>query len=165
MVCNEFLLPSELKGKGINSPKIIPTACSLRLMLKNLKSFDGNRSKLRPYEVQCYKHYCIEMLLPDILEATEDETVNIIREHLIKHSFYELGANPFDIYIVAYVAQNIGKGRKTFAEYCVNQGMAGTDNCAGAIYSTGKGDGIYLGILNEDGSVKDWEFMSRWLGY
>lgn len=27
----------------------------------------------------------------------------------------------------------------------------------------GKGDGVYLNILNDDGSVKDWKFMQKWI--
>jgi hypothetical protein len=37
------------------------------------------------------------------------------------------------------------------------------DNSANAIWQVGKGDGIYLGILNQDGSVKDWDFIKKWI--
>ncbi|MPM58076.1 hypothetical protein SDC9_104905 [bioreactor metagenome] len=33
-----------------------------------------------------------------------------------------------------------------------------------AIYNVGKGDGVYLKILNEDGTVRDWGFMKQWIG-
>jgi hypothetical protein len=36
-------------------------------------------------------------------------------------------------------------------------------NSAQAIWQVGKGDGTYLGILNEDGSVKDWGFFEEWI--
>ncbi|MFT5871416.1 MAG: hypothetical protein ACI8WT_000334 [Clostridium sp.] len=32
-----------------------------------------------------------------------------------------------------------------------------------AIYQVGKGDGFFLRILNKDGTVRDWEFMKRWV--
>ena len=34
---------------------------------------------------------------------------------------------------------------------------------AQAIWQVGKGDGVYLGILNEDGMVKDWDFIKLWI--
>ena len=37
---------------------------------------------------------------------------------------------------------------------------------AKAIYQVGKGDGIYLEILNNDGTIKDWNFFEKWvIGY
>jgi hypothetical protein len=32
-----------------------------------------------------------------------------------------------------------------------------------AIYQVEKGDGVFLRILNNDGTVKDWEFMYKWV--
>ncbi|MCQ6282229.1 hypothetical protein [Bacillus sp. EB600] len=34
---------------------------------------------------------------------------------------------------------------------------------AQAIWQVGKGDGVYLGILTEDGSIKDWNFFAQWI--
>lgn len=93
----------------------------------------------------------------------ERKRIQVIREHILNSSFDKLGASPFDIYIVAYVAENIDTGRDAFIEYCLNNGMAGTYNSANAIYMVGKGDGVYLRILNDDGTVRDWEFMNRWV--
>ena len=36
-------------------------------------------------------------------------------------------------------------------------------NSAQAIWQVGKGDGVYLGILNLDGTVKDWNFINKWI--
>lgn len=33
---------------------------------------------------------------------------------------------------------------------------------AKAIYQVGKGDGVYLEILNNDGTIKDWTFFKKW---
>jgi hypothetical protein len=32
-----------------------------------------------------------------------------------------------------------------------------------AIWQVGKSDGVFLGILNNDGTVKDWDFMNKWV--
>lgn len=66
-------------------------------------------------------------------------------------------------YLVAYVSENIATGRESFIEYCLNNGLAGTPNSANAIYQVGKGDGVFLRILNNDGTVMDWEFMYKWV--
>jgi hypothetical protein len=164
MMYAEFLLPNELKGKKINSSKIIPTVCNLKNMLKKLNAVNGNKSALKAWELRSYKHYAMDELMPHIIQASTKEAIEMIRGHLLSHSFYELGASPFDIYIVAYIAQTIGSGQQAFIDYCIDQGMAGTYHSANAIYQVGRGDGVFLGILNEDCSVKDWEFMSAWVG-
>lgn len=159
-----FVLPYELRGKKIKSEKIIPTVCNLKNMLTKLIENGGNYSKLKQWEQASYKHYNIEKIHKQLLNTTlEDQRIEIIRNHILNSSFEKLGGNPFDIYIVAYVSENIDIGREPFIEYCLNNGLAGTNNSAGAIYQVGKGDGIYLRILNQNGTVYDWEFMNKWV--
>ncbi|MBL1411523.1 hypothetical protein [Sphingobacterium faecale] len=38
------------------------------------------------------------------------------------------------------------------------------DLSGSAIWQVGLKDGIYLGILKEDGSVLDWDFVNRFCG-
>jgi len=75
----------------------------------------------------------------------------------------KLGASCVDIYLVAYVAEEYGTGKKVFFDYVKEKRISDKDNTAQAIWQVGKGDGVYLEILNEDGSVKDWSFFKRWL--
>ena len=42
-----------------------------------------------------------------------------------------------------------------FRNYILNKGISEKERSALAIWQVGKGDGVYLGILNEDGSIKD----------
>jgi hypothetical protein len=162
---SSFQLPPELKGKKINSPKIIPTVCNLKNMLKRLSENNGDFNKLEQWEKRCYNHYNIEKIKSKLFNFMEhsNELVVLLRNHILNSNLDELGASPFDIYIVAFVSQNIGTGKKIFVEYCLNNGLAGTENSANAIYQVGKGDGVFLEILNEDGSIKDWEFIFKWL--
>jgi hypothetical protein len=81
----------------------------------------------------------------------------------LNSNFAKLGASPFDIYIVAYVSENIDIGKEAFIDYCLNNGMAGTVNSSNAIYTVGKGDGFFLEILNKDGTVRNWKFMNKWV--
>jgi hypothetical protein len=36
-------------------------------------------------------------------------------------------------------------------------------NSAKAIWDVGKGDGMFLNILHDDGRVKDWNFIISWV--
>lgn len=157
-------LPYELRGKSINSEKIIPTVCNLKNMLEKLIEANGDYNKLKQWEKRSYKHYCIDEIYNDITSTSEKEKIRIIRNHILKNDFTKLGASVFDIYIVAYVSEKIGVGRGVFENYCLKNGLAGTQNSAMAIYQVGKGDGVFLKILNEDGTVRDWEFMKQWIG-
>jgi len=42
---------------------------------------------------------------------------------------------------------------------CLNEKL----NSAKAIYTVGKGDGIYLGLLYNDGKIKNWDFFDEWV--
>lgn len=43
----------------------------------------------------------------------------------------------------------------------MKNGITDKSNSAQAIWQVGKGDGTYLGVLNDDGSVKDWGFLKN----
>jgi hypothetical protein len=30
-------------------------------------------------------------------------------------------------------------------------------------WQVGKGDGVFLDVLNNDGTIKDWDFLINWL--
>lgn len=159
-----IVLPPVLRGKHINSERIIPTVCNVKNMIDKLYDMNGEYSNLEQWEKRSYSNYCIEAVKTELLEADKGERINILRRHILKSDFNTLGASPFDIYIVAYVAENVGKGREVFIDFCMKNGMTGTENSANAIYQVGKGDGVYLNILNKDGTVRDWEFMRKWVG-
>ena len=73
-----------------------------------------------------------------------------------------LGASCIDIYLVAYVAENHGKGKDKFIKYIINNKISDKIGSAQAIWQVAKGDGVYLDILNDDGTVKDWNFIKEW---
>jgi hypothetical protein len=158
-----FELPYELRGKKIKSEKIIPTVCNLKTVIKKLTENGGEFGLLKQWEQRSYKHYKFEKIQKQVLSANEEGQIKIIREHILNNNFDILGASVFDIYIVAYIAETIDVSKHAFIDYCLKNGLAGTKNSAGAIYQVGKGDGYFLGILNKDGSVRDWEFMNAWV--
>jgi len=69
------------------------------------------------------------------------------------------------IYLVAYVAETFGAGKKKFFQYVKENGISQRDNTAQAIWQVGKGDGIFLDILNDDGTIKDEAFMEKWIDW
>lgn len=158
-----FELPYELQGKKIKSEKIIPTVCNIKIVLSKLAENGGEYNKLKQWEQRSYKHYNLERIQKQLLSVSKEEQIRILREHILSNDFEKLGAAPFDIYIVAYVSENIDIGKDAFIDYCLNNGLAGTINSSNAIYQVGKGDGIFLEILNKDGTVKDWGFMDKWV--
>ncbi|MPM58077.1 hypothetical protein SDC9_104906 [bioreactor metagenome] len=59
-------LPYELRGKSINSEKIIPTVYNLKNMLVKLQEANGDYNNLKQWEKRSYKHYCIDEIYNDI---------------------------------------------------------------------------------------------------
>jgi hypothetical protein len=160
--CGAFQLPDNINGRSLQS-HVIPTVCNVRNMLLKLAAMNGDVQKLKQWEKRSYHAYLIEEIKSSILFANQSQRKDIIRTHLLKHRPSDFGASVIDIYLVAYVAQTYGPGRNTFFEYVKTSGISNNINSAGAIWQVGKGDGVFLGILNDDGTVRDWGFMHQWV--
>lgn len=157
-----FQLPENLNGISIHS-KVIPTVCNLKNLLYKLVEVHGNEEELKQWEKRCYKGYYIEKIKNEILNTTQDEWVTIIRRHILYNPIHLFGANVKDIYLVAYVSKIYGVGKEIFTEYIKNTNITDKDGSINAIWQVGKGDGVFLEILNEDGSIKDWNFIKQWV--
>lgn len=48
-------------------------------------------------------------------------------------------------------------------KYIKEMGISQKINAAQAIWQVGKGDGVYLGLLDKDGTIKDVEFFKKWV--
>ncbi|MGI6319185.1 MAG: hypothetical protein ACOX1J_10830 [Dethiobacteria bacterium] len=158
----KFILPDSLRGRSLHT-NVIPTVCNLKNMLSKLVDLNGDESKLKPWEKRSYKAYKINEVKFDILNSPASKWVCIIREHILRIHPKELGPSCIDIYLVAYVSEIYGVGKDIFFEYIKRNGISEKDNSAQAIWQVGKGDGVYLRILNDNGTVKDWSFIKRWL--
>lgn len=157
-----FQLPENLNGISIHS-KVIPTLCNLKNLLYKLVEVHGNEEELKQWEKRCYKGYYIEKIKNEILNTTQDEWITIIRRHILYNPIHLFGANVKDIYLVAYVSKIYGVGKEIFTEYIKNTNITDKDGSINAIWQVGKGDGVFLEILNEDGSIKDWNFIKQWV--
>jgi hypothetical protein len=157
-----YVLPDNLRGRSI-STNIIPTVCNLKNMLEKVISVDGDYSKLKQWEKRSYQAYHIDKIQSELLTASPENRRKIILSHILNIHPKELGASCIDIYLVAFVAENYGPGKKIFFDYIKSSGISDKDNTAQAIWQVGKGDGIYLGLLNKDGTVLDWNFFTSWI--
>lgn len=159
---SELVLGNVLRGRNINT-KVIPTVCTLSLMLRHLRDYNWDKNKLKPWEKRSYKAYCIDKIIHILRVSEERQWPEIIKINILSLYCDEIGASCLDIYFVAYVAHNYGVGRKVMEEYCRSVKITEKLNSVNAIYNVGKSDGVYLGLLNNDGTIKDKEFFREWI--
>lgn len=157
------ILPDNFRGRSLKV-KVIPTVCNLENMLKQLAAVQGDYAQLKAWQKRSYQAYQIDDIKHQIFEAPEEAWKDIIREHILAKRSSDFGAHVIDIYLVAYVAETLGVGKETFFKYILDRGISDKVRSAQAIWQVGKGDGVYLEILNKNGQVRDWEFMEKWIG-
>ncbi|MCT4584453.1 MAG: hypothetical protein N4A54_05955 [Peptostreptococcaceae bacterium] len=155
-------LKENLNGRSIHK-KVIPTVYNLSNLLIKLKQNNWNYSELKQWEKRCYKAYDIASMETRLKEKDLTEQKNIIRNHILSNDIDCFGAHLVDIYIVAYVSENYGTKKEIFEKYLMDNDVTKRSGSVNAIYQVGKNDGIFLGILNNDGTVLDWDFMKRWI--
>lgn len=159
----KFSLPRNLRGRSIHQ-NVIPTVANLKNMLESLVSVNGDVNKLKQWEKRSYSAYLIEKIKKDVIGApTKVHRVNLIKNHILDGEPNDFGASCIDIYLVAYVAESIKPGKQAFIEYVMKNGITDKLNSAQAIWQVGKGDGVYLGVLYNDGTIRDWDFFSQWI--
>lgn len=143
--------------------KVIPTVCNLKNMLAKLQAVNGDFSQLKQWEKRSYKAYNIEAIKSLILKADEKNWPNLIRNHMLYGEKALFGASCIDIYLVAYVSNEYGHGKDIFTKFIFSNEISDKPNSVNAIWTVGKGDGIYLDLLNQDGSIKDYDFFEKWI--
>ncbi len=158
----KIYLPDNLRGRSIHD-KVIPTVCNLKNTLVKLKELHGNVSLLKPWEKRSYDAHRIDKVKIKILNSHKEDWKEIIRSHILLGDPSDFGANCIDIYLVAYVAETFGAGKNVFFQYVKENRISQKDNTAQAIWQVGKGDGVFLDILHDDGTIKDVEFIKRWI--
>lgn len=155
-------LPNNLRGRSIHH-KVIPTVCNIENMLIKLKKIDGDVSLLEKWEKRSYDAYLIDKVKTKLLNSRKEEWKEIIRDHILQRDPSDFGASCIDIYLVAYVSETFGSGKAIFFQYVKDRGISRKDNTAQAIWQVGKGDGVFLDILHEDGTIKDIDFIRKWI--
>ena len=159
----KFELPGNLRGRSIHL-NVIPTVSNLKNMIEKMILVDGDVSQLKQWEKRSYAAYQVNKIKREVMNApTKDSRATLMRQHILNQDPNELGASCIDIYLVAYVAENVRPGKQAFIEYVMDQGITDKPNSAQAIWQVGKGDGTYLGVLHDDGSVRDWNFFRKWV--
>ncbi|MBM7554484.1 hypothetical protein [Thalassobacillus pellis] len=159
---NSILLPNHLRGRSIHT-NVIPTVSNLKNMLKKLEESHGDESQLPSWDRRSYKAYQLDAIKSKLLSSPPDERIEFVKGHILNTDPSKLGASCLDIYLVAYVTETFGKEKSIFFKYIIDNGITDKENSAQAIWQVGKGDGTYLGVLEDDGSIKDWNFFARWI--
>lgn len=155
-------MPDRIIGKRLDY-KVIPTVCNLKNMLLKLKEVNGDLNQLKKWEKRSYKAYNIDAIKQSLLNANQNDWPSLVRHHILTGEMNLFGASCIDIYLVAYVANEYGVGKNIFTKYIFDKAITEKINSVSAIWTVGKGDGVYLGILNDDGSIKDNEFIEKWM--
>ena len=155
-------LPNILRGRNIFS-KVIPTVCNLKLMLKHLEECQWKYENLPKWAMPSFRAYKIDRIITKLITSSKEQWKDIIRNHILSLYADDIGASLVDIYFVAYCAEHYGVGLKNILKLAMEKHISENENSANAIYAVGKGDGIYLNILNDDGTIKDYEFFRKWL--
>jgi pimeloyl-ACP methyl ester carboxylesterase len=159
---DNITLPDNIRGRSIHS-NIIPTVCNVKNMIEKLLKVNGDYSELKQWEKRSYQAYKIDKIQDKLLSSPLLNRIELLKSHILILHPKDLGASCIDIYLVAYVAETYGKGKKTFFKYIRDVGISDKENTAQAIWQVGKGDGFYLGVLHDDGSIKDWNFFAKWI--
>ena len=132
-------------------------------MLEKLSSINGDYSQLKPWEKRSYEAYQLDGVKARILTSKREEWKDIIRSHILSLDPQLIGASCIDIYLVAYVSENHSSGKSRFFQFIMDSRISRKDNTAQAIWQVGKGDGVYLDLLESDGKIKDYEFFKHWI--
>ncbi|MFI8687594.1 hypothetical protein [Rossellomorea sp. NPDC077527] len=157
-----FSFPVHLQGRNMIQ-HVIPTVCNLKNMLEKLDMHHGDETKLKSWEKRCFTSYRFLSIKDQLVNAPTESRIQAIKQHLLSMDPSDFGANPMDIYIIAFVAETYGPGKENLIHFVQNNGISEKVYSANAIWQVGKRDGVYLGLLNEDGSVLDWDFFKEWL--
>ena len=159
----KLILQDNIKGRTIYK-KVIPTVCKLESLLLDLQNNEFDIKKIKKWKISSYRAYGIDNIRVELQShATLDEQKEIIKNHILNTDKMKLGAHVIDIYLVAYVAENFGAGKRIFLDFVLQSGITEKKKSAENIWSVGKPDGVFLNILNADGTVKDWKFLERWI--
>lgn len=155
-------LKDVLRKRSINN-KVIPNGATLKTVIYHLRDNNWNVSRLKKYEKNCYNAYKLDNIIKLLKVYDEKYWPEILRINILSMYGDDIGNNCADIYLVGFVAENLGCGEHLMGEYCKLAGITEKELYIKAIYNTGKSDGEYLEILNNDGTVADWDFFEKWV--
>ncbi|WP_455804698.1 hypothetical protein [Clostridium butyricum] len=155
-------LPTVFRNRNIFT-KVIPTVCNLKNMLNHLEEYNWDFRKLKQWEKRSYKAYNIESIITELKQSLKENWSGVIKEHILTLYGDEIGASCVDIYLVAYAAINYGIGSENMYSLVQEKNISDKIGSSNAIYQVGKGDGVYLGILDDSGRIIDTEFFDKWI--
>lgn len=153
-----------LRGRNIIE-NIEPKKQTLKELLSELEKNDWNRSRLLKKYNSLLDDYKLETVLIQLKEAKEEKWVKIIKNQILKLYGDEIMNKYVCIYLVGYCTSlNLEDSlRKIVNKLCIDGGISYSSYKIKKIIDSGINDGVYLGILNNDGTIKDQTFFRNWI--
>ncbi|MDU1605142.1 MAG: hypothetical protein E6845_19480 [Clostridium sp.] len=159
-----IILSDYIRGRSIKE-KIIPQGSSLKGTLTHLKEKNWDYEKLTSSYKKTFDCYRLDKVIEKLKIATDAEYVSIIKDNILTLYEDDIGINCIDIYIIAYVLageDNIDLNQGVY-EFLKENNISESQYTTKKIIRIGKGDGVFLEILDDDGMVADYEFFRKWI--
>lgn len=153
-----------LRGRNIIN-NIEPMKKTLKELLCELERNDWDKSRLIKNYSNLLNEYKLEAELIRIKEAKYEKRVKIIKNHILKLYGNEISNKYICIYLVGYCTSlNLdGSIKMIINKLCTDVGVRYSSYMIKKIIDSGINDGVYLGILNNDGTIKDQVFFRNWI--
>lgn len=156
-------MSNTLRGRNIIQD-IVPRKQTLKELLIQLERNDWDRSKLSLKYNNIFDDYKLEEILMKLKEEKKENWAKIIKNRILELYGDEISSKYACIYLVGYcmnfdIENTI---RKTIKKICIDNEVIYTSYEIGKIINSGISDGVYLGILNNDGLIEDNIFFKNW---
>jgi len=153
-----------LRGRNIIE-NIEPKTQTISKLLSELDRNDWDRSKLVKKYNNLLNDYRLETVLVKLKEAKQEKRIKIIKNQILELYGEEISSRYVCIYLVGYCKSlNLEDSlRKNVNKLCINGGVSYSSYMIKKIIDSGINDGVYLEILNKDGTIKDQTFFRNWI--
>lgn len=160
----DLCLPRILRGRDIIE-NIEPKKLTISELLNELEKKSWDRTRLGKRYNNLIDDYKLGALLMKLKEVNKEKRTKIIKNEILELYGDEISSKYVCIYLVAYCTSlNLNYSlRKIVAEMFNEAGLSYTYYKIKKIIDSGINDGVYLGILNTDGSIKDELFFKNWI--
>ncbi len=154
----------DLRGRALNR-EIRPVNITLERLLRRLDGVSWDYSSLSLYARNVFDAYKLDRISEQLKGADKKQRKAIIRKHILSLYGSDIGDNCLAVYLIAYCAdQSPGKPLPEAVKlFYKKAGIVKKPYQINAIVNIGKGDGIFLGILDSEGNAADLVFMRKWL--
>lgn len=157
-------LPDILRGRNIIE-KIEFKKQSLKELIIELEDTDWEKDKLLKKYRGLLDDYKLNQLLTILKNSRKEDWIKIIKKNILDLYGNEISNKYVCIYLVGYCANLCLENSldDTLNKFLIDKGEKYTYYKIKKIIDSGINDGVYLGILNSNGSIKDEIFFRNWI--